>query len=538
MKKNIFLFIGNCLIQSVLAQSSLAPAQVLWSKESKAPSGTEVLKTFSATDSMGGFFAVRTQTESLLNSGSTFYLEYYDEKMQLLREKELDMKVEGKKRNFRDVVQMAGGQVFLLSSFLNKKNEIAYLFAQKIDTKKLILEKNIQKVAQIIAAESADEFKFAYNTSKDSSKIVFFTPLKIEKSTEPSRCQIEVFDNQMKELWSKDFKLPYAADKLNIEEYQVDNQGNVYLLGVVNDVGRAAKKAGKPSYHYVVFSYSDSGELLHEYKIEAENKFISDLTFRLSDNGQITVTGFYSEKGDGGVHGVCFQRINPVTHELIVQKNSPFDFQFRADYLTARQKEKAQKAEQSGDVQAQPELYRFLLQNLVLRNDGGALLVGEQYFMQERTYRRYNGIGFSNSTYQTDYYYNYNDILVANIRPTGELEWATRIPKYQVTVNDKGEFSSYAMAILRDKICFLFNDNAKNFVPKQQKLFPFSGDGDSVVTLAELKKDGSLQMFPLFNNADNNVLTRPRLCRQNGRKNMLIFGEHGRKYKFGILMFL
>jgi hypothetical protein len=94
-----------------------------------------------------------------------------------------------------------------------------------------------------------------------------------------------------------------------------------------------------------------------------------------------------------------------------------------------------------------------------LRSDGGAILVAEQYYVQ--TVMPNNGYSMSpygyNSMYynryyynspfysgynnrRPDYYYNYNDIIVVNIRPTGEIEWSARIPKLQESKNDQGLF--------------------------------------------------------------------------------------------------
>ncbi len=540
MKIVIFAVFFNLLTTLLVAQPSVAPAQVEWSREVKAPSGTDIIKIFPAADSAGGFFAVRVQTVSVFNSGSTFYLEYYNRQMTLVREKELDMKVDGKKRDFRDVLQI-GGKIYLLTSFFNKKTEIAYLFSQRIDEKKLMLDKQLQKVSQIGAAEPTDVTDFDYQISKDSSKVLFFTRQKNIKSDEFVRVNLQVFDANLKPMSDRTVKLPYPANKTSIKEYQVDNQGNIYLLCEIYGANNLTRTIEKSNYSYTILRYAPEVEVSEEYKINVNDKFVTDLTFRIADDRQLTVIGFYSDKNRESMKGVFFQKINPVTKEIFGQRTTPFDFQLRTDYFSARQKEKARIAETKGDVQAQPELYRFSLENLVLRNDGGALLVGEQYFVEERTYRTWNGgfgMGGGGGNFQTDYYYNFNDILVVNIRPTGEVEWATRIPKNQVTVNDKGEFSSYAMTIIRDRICFIFNDNGKNFNAERKKLFAFTGDSDSVVTLAELKKDGSLQTFPLFNNADHDVLTRPKLCRQNGRKNMLLYGERGRFYRFGNLSFL
>ena len=115
--------------------------------------------------------------------------------------------------------------------------------------------------------------------------------------------------------------------------------------------------------------------------------------------------------------------------------------------MTEKKKEKAKIAEERNDNRRSAELYNYSLDELILRSDGGAVLVAEQFYVQEERYNDnpfgYGGFGYGyypynpysysryRNNYQTDYYYNYNDIIVVNIRPTGEIEWASRIPKKQ-----------------------------------------------------------------------------------------------------------
>jgi hypothetical protein len=230
--------------------------------------------------------------------------------------------------------------------------------------------------------------------------------------------------------------------------------------------------------------------------------------------------------------------------------------------MSDNKKEKAKKAARKGDKKRSAELYQYALDELVLRSDGGAVLIAEQYYVEQRNdYNdryydpyRYGGFGYRglrsrfynpyyspygyNNYRDNNYYYNYNDIIVVNIRPNGEIEWTARIPKQQVTSNDGGYFSSYAMSIVRDKFYFVYNDNYKNHDPKRKdnKWYNYNGR-NSVITLAEVSKDGAVRINPVYNNREAGITTRPKICKQIGRNQMLIYGEKGRKYRFGNLTF-
>ena len=209
--------------------------------------------------------------------------------------------------------------------------------------------------------------------------------------------------------------------------------------------------------------------------------------------------------------------------------------------ILIRKRQKYRDAEENNDNRRAPELFRYSLDELVLRSDGGALLVAEQYFVEEINRIDPYGFGYYstfNRTYRPDFIYYYNDIIVVNIRPDGEVEWASRIPKQQVSQNDGGYFSSYAMSIVRDKIFFVYNDDYRNFDANRNKRKNNFTGRSSIIIIGEVSKDGQVRLLPLFNNNEADVITRPKVCRQVGPREMVVFGERGRNYRFALLEFL
>ena len=148
-------------------------------------------------------------------------------------------------------------------------------------------------------------------------------------------------------------------------------------------------------------------------------------------------------------------------------------------------------------------------------------------------YNRYN----NTNNRQPDYYFNYNDIIVVNIQPDGEIAWSARIPKRQTSVNDFGVYSSYGMSIVADKLYFVYNDDPKNLDPRAKRIATETPDKYSVVTIAEVDRNGVVKRAPLFQNKENGVVVRPKISKQVGRRDMAIYGESGRRYKFGVLSF-
>lgn len=562
IKIALIFFLGSTAF-SMLAQQpeNMNRPHVQWSKEYEEPTNSTIQKIIGTEG--GGFYALRIRQGGVLGTGSIKALiEYYDNSMKLLRQKELDLEYKGKDRFLKDVV-MLQGKLWLLTYFYNEKHEKTYLFAQRINNQTLSMDKTMVLISEQDETNRERSDVFSYGISRDSSKIVVFTRQTSEKREQ--EFAMAVYDSDFKEMWNKDAKLPYNKKSFNVDEFQVDNTGNVYLLGVVYTEGsNRLEKRGKPTYQYSLLAYMRDSTLdIQEYKIALKDKFVTELTFRVADDGDLVFSGFYSEKGATSMKGTCFFKINPKTKDMSSVSTREFEFDFLTDNLSERNLERAKAAVRSNDKTKEPELTSYSLDKLILRSDGGAILIAEQYYVDERQQNNYYGSPYSyagygsyyspfyspyNSYYdpygyrygrnnRSDYYFNYNDIIIVNIRPDGEIAWTARIPKHQMSKNDGGIYSSYAMSIVADKLYFAYNEDSRNLDPNRKKTYTEEPDKYSVVVLAEVNRQGEVKRSPLFQNKEEGIVTRPKICRQIGKRDLVIYGERGRGYRFGLLSF-
>ncbi|MFT4665939.1 MAG: hypothetical protein ACI8YQ_000605 [Polaribacter sp.] len=511
---------------------------ITWGKQvsNKTKSVMDKIITQDAT----GFYVLKTRqgNQELVDGPQKVYIEHYNQKMNLTRSKEIKMKWKKKKRQFEDIL-MIGGELYLFTSFNNQGKRKNFLFAQKMNKRNFEVEDELNFIADIDTKNKYKEGSFNFHISTDSSKVLVLNELPYKKN-QPEQFALRVYNNDFTLSWQKDIVLPYNDDKFDIEDYQVDNQGNVYLLGLLYGDGSLRKKRGLPNYQYVLLAYTQMGTEKKKYPINLREKFITDLTFRPSNNGELVFCGFYSESGTYSIRGTYFFRINPITKEVFNKSLKELDFEFRTEYVSNRKKQRMDNDDKKS------ELYQFSLDELILRNDGGALLIAEQYFVEEvREFDPYyGGVGTfgrygNNNQYRLSYIYNYNDIIIVNVDPKGEIEWASRIPKRQETENDGGWYSSYSMSIVKDKINFIYNDNGRNFDPNgsyRKNRYNFNGR-NSVIAISQVSPDGSVETFPLGENRDGGVITRPKACKQIGPKKVAIYGEYGRTYRFGKLSF-
>jgi hypothetical protein len=344
-----------------------------------------------------------------------------------------------------------------------------------------------------------------------------------------------VFDGCFKLLCDKELSLPLNDDMFELDRFKVDDDGNVYISGRQYE---GVKDRYKSIYTYKLYAYKNKGVDQSDYSFNLGDKKPTDLQFAINDNGDISVSGFYTDKakGDNSIRGCFYGLINAESKKLMSSSTKEFDINFITQYMSERKEEKARKKEAQGDKQ---EMANYDLHEIVLRSDGGAILVAEQYYI--RTVTTYtpgaNGMGGS---YHTSYYYDYNDILVVNITPQGNIEWMQKIHKKQESNKPASEtYTSYAIAVAGSAIHFIYNDYAENLLLGEKddyKQFR-SVTKNTAVVLATIDKTGSVKREMLFDRSDTELYTKPFACEQTDDRTFIVFAERKDNHQFAKIIF-
>jgi len=134
--------------------------------------------------------------------------------------------------------------------------------------------------------------------------------------------------------------------------------------------------------------------------------------------------------------------------------------------------------------------------------------------------------------YTYTYYYYYNDIIVVSINPDGNIAWEKKIPKYQLSRNDGGYYSSFAFAVSGNNMYFMFNDNSKNLKIKDPDNFRYMQNPKrSTAILVTMDSNGNQDRQAMFSNNDLKIILRPKLFMQMNEHRMILYGERGSNFK-------
>lgn len=178
-----------------------------------------------------------------------------------------------------------------------------------------------------------------------------------------------------------------------------------------------------------------------------EKHLTRDVFFTFDNpNRRLTGAGLFADKNRDRANGTFYLSV-PAKDSAFTLRFNPFDDQFVS---VVRGKEVADDSKGLSNAE---------VQQLVLRRDGGVVLVGEQQQEVQRGTSAGRGFWREGVRLVIDYYYN--DMFAIALGPDGQPDWNTVLHKKQYSQDDDGTFSSFFLLRMADRLHFLFNDEIK-----------------------------------------------------------------------------
>jgi hypothetical protein len=485
------------------------------------------------------------------------YVDHFDKQLKRTLTKKVQY-LPGVKNRLFEYMMLSNNKIFIFSSYSNSSEGKRYLDVQTIDKNTLTLNNDIK---QLIEIDDRYGYRgnFEIKVSKEKSKILIYWDYAEQKSKE-EKLSFKAFDGDMNQLWEKEIILPYKDKCFAIESCDIDDSGLLLFTGALfedkamelreKNVGitlfdkfafKKMLKEGKDknlSYDYMILTYSSNNDTPQEYRLSLEGKFIRDLKMEINKEGDIVCAGFYSNKGLKSIKGTFYIKIDSKSKQIIKNNCKQFSMDFITSGMSESQLKEVNKQISEGN---EVEFDQFDLHELIIKEDGGILLIAEQYY-----YKNFGGLGLSEPNLSrkggpgddlvdlfTKNYYrqvlDFHDILVVNINSDGDINWNAKIPKRQISSNH-GHFSSFALAQVKDNLYFLYNDNALNYNPKSSyKPYTFNGnvDMESVLVVAQVTKEGKVNKSTLISSKDKRttVTMVPTTNLQIDENNLIMFGQ-------------
>lgn len=386
-----------------------------------------------------------------------YFLDAYNDSMRLLATVALDF---FPKKIFETQFYATNESIVVLYQAIQHNEVVQY--AARLDNRARMVGK--PKALDSIKTGWFSTNREYYNAvgSADKSKIMIYSIGK--RKNKKININTILFDKELNVL-GRGAPFIEAGDDVTIEQTLLSNDGVLYLAG------RPEDEYKRFSDNAWIFRLSPSGQQFDVVPLPLQGSEVSSIYMKLNDQtNEIYMGAYYSGIHSDDNNGVIYGVLPPIALEFSTFKKIPFDDELR-NVSDERNKKRA--------------FNDYEVRKIVVKNDGGFILVGENYTITTRSYNYgmgsgyynyYNTGGYNNTTVRE---YHYGDIMVLSYDKDGTRKWHSFIRKDQNSTDDGGMFSSYALLNSGASLVFVYNDYSLS---------------RSALSLAAIDIDGNLQM--------------------------------------------
>lgn len=268
-------------------------------------------------------------------------------------------------------------------------------------------EIEVRKQIAELPNEKEHRVDLKYTRSINKKKLLCYKNL--DEGTKTETILYYLFDAKSDEVISGKIQIPYPDDKFQVRKIMVSNGGKIYVLGKFFKVNRVK---APDDFGFKIYQYEPGATEGKEISIDLGELFITDLTLKIDRDENLFLAGFYSHQSTDEIIGTCFFRINSNLEEE-TRSSQHFSEEFLENFLRDKQIERGR------------ELQNFYLDNIILRSDGGVLLIAEKFYTTFNSYVDIYGYWVDQKIY------HYDEVIVSSVSGNGDLEWSAVIPKRQ-----------------------------------------------------------------------------------------------------------
>lgn len=259
------------------------------------------------------------------------------------------------------------------------------------------------------------------------------------------RLEMAFFNDSCQLTNSTRLLLPQTEARLELKGLVQDKNHHLFLLLQQFRKERKGPETERLSYSLLRIDQRDMQA--DELRLGSSVYYLNELQIGYDRaNHRVRLAGFYNEKDRGPLQGVVVAQVQPDSMRFDTIGYSRFDPEFTQKLYSY----KANKKEK--------ELTDYFLGDLIMRSDGGVVLLAESNYQTNQTYVQYSQ-GFP--IYREVVYYHYDEVVMVSVNPNGSIDWRQIIPKTQTSVTPSPYFS-YSAFPVGPYVHVLFNEESRS----------------------------------------------------------------------------
>jgi len=225
---------------------------------------------------------------------------------------------------------------------------------------------------------------------------------------------------------------------------EIDNAGNTYFI-----VQRDNFKSKRKDHEYEVYTVAPTKQFT-SFNVPMGDSLTYDIFFRFDNKNQRLVAGgLYTTKDFTRADGYFWLRIDPNDAATAKPDFTPFPLSLIKNVEGKKYNKK------------NPGIDELSVRDLVLRKDGGGLVITERNRQLERRSNASRTQVINNYGIRPLVDYHYDELIVFSVHPDGDPHWSNILHKKQYSQDDGGVYSSYFLMENPRSLRFLFNDEIR-----------------------------------------------------------------------------
>lgn len=515
MKKLQHIFVTLCLILFA-AHTASAQNNVFWGPTYKSSPGLYALFYLAGGNSDNYFMVSRPVNKNELLK--------FDFNHKLISTSPIDFRFNGAELMFEEFITTKSKKFGMFSNYDKKAKTFSIQAAELVGgnfepIKEVAVQhyigqyKYIEDVGLNILGNTDDDATGSFAISLDKNYVAKIRILSNKESGQADLISVIVFDENLKVKWQKLQDFPYNDKKLDIQNFVVNNFGEVFLA-ITLDLPKMEVEKGLPYYNYQVVKITDSDFKEYKLNLSGNNVVSTACLFSSPENNDIYIGGFCKdkEKQTSGDNCLFFSKLDNATGSL----NSKV-YPFSKEFLDGMVKNK--KIEDGDGI------VNFKIKDFITFSDNTFSFIAEKSYI---TYSINALNGSSKTIYNTD------EIIIPRFESNGELRNLVKLDKYYSSIDILR--TSYFMGVKNNKLFLLFNDfKSQDEVIEANKVVYLKASNNTCTSLAIIDAKGQLESKKtLFTGKETNGFFFPSNSMQFEDK-LLINTSYMMKYRFGTL---
>ncbi len=335
--------------------------------------------------------------------------------------------------------------------------------------------------------------------------------------------------------------LSYKQYELTITNQYLNDEGVYFLVGkqyFKRNPLRSWSQFNRTPNQMKVFHATKDG--FKELAIQQDAFVMKSIALDTDKDGNLVGAGFYADIVGSNVRGTFFFKYDVVNDSLIELKKNPLSIEMMAQEGTLDRN--LLLSNRLRTARNMNNFNEFTVNFFEQTHDGGYIAVAEQVEVEFRNTDKTNS---ETPTSRFDEYFYHDDLIVFRFNSEGEIDWVKRIPKHQQSKNDGGYFLSSVEYLTKDRLYIFFNDHRNNYDSDGEfdaigRLRPttLTRKNNVIAGVTVDVRTGNIQRKALNGRGALRTVLVPTVARENvWDKTLLIYGNHGRKHRFGKIEF-